>query len=85
LNHVEEKLRGSQAAYKVLAQEQLFTNLRVDENGELTIPVRHDPMDLTKALGYHQIVEALTERNRLAGEVRELAERIRALAPDLLS
>jgi len=86
LNHINEKLAHAQQDYAVASQ--VFGNLHVD-NGKLIVPPQayqaQSARSLEGLLNYTQLVELLTERDRLNAELGGAAARLKALAPHLLN
>ena len=85
LNHVNEKLTQAQAAYQFLGQIQNFQNLRV-QDGRLVNPAQYGapPQSLEGLLNTCELVEVLTEQQRLSAELANSGTRLKALAPHLL-
>jgi len=84
LNHLAEKLSRAQSDYQILGQAQNFNNLRVDGGKLVFQAAPSNQRVLENLLNSNQLVELLTERDRLNGELREISERLKALAPHLL-
>jgi hypothetical protein len=81
LAHVNEKLSRCQQSYVYVGQN--FQNVRV-ANGQLAIqPGRPGVASVHGLLDNAQLAEAITERDHLNEEVRQLQERLKPLAPHL--
>jgi hypothetical protein len=84
LSHITEKMTKTQQSYAFANQQ--FATLRV-ENGKLILQPSgnpNQPRDLEGLLNAHELVDLITERNRLNSELAEATARLRALAPHLL-
>jgi hypothetical protein len=81
-----EKLSKAHSDYQLLGQAQNFNNLRID-GGKLVFqaaPSSPNQRVLDNLLNSNQLIELLTEKDRLNGELKEISERLKALAPHLL-
>jgi len=80
LAHVQERLNKAQGAYGTAAR--VFQTIRVE--GEKLIVASAPPQNIDGLLNNHELLEALKERDRLNGEIKAVADRLRPLAPHLL-
>jgi ABC-type phosphate transport system auxiliary subunit len=85
LNHVSEKMTRAQQAYQQLANLNAFNTLRVI-NGILVanLPPQNLQRNVEGLLGTDELKHFVAEKERLNTELRQLAERLKALAPHLL-
>jgi hypothetical protein len=79
-----EKLSKAHSDYQLLGQAQNFNNLRVDGEKLVFQAAPSSQRALENLLNSSQLIELLTERDRLNGELKEISERLKALAPHLL-
>jgi chromosome segregation ATPase len=79
-----EKLSKAHSDYQLLGQAQNFNNLRIDGGKLVFQAAPSSQRALENLLNSSQLVELLTERDRLNGELKEISERLKALAPHLL-
>ncbi len=89
LNHVQEKLNRAFMEMQFLVQQnQIFQTLKA-EGGKVTyVPppqLRGQALHSFEGLlNHHELVHVLEEKQRLAAELHEATERLKALAPHLL-
>jgi hypothetical protein len=84
LNHVTEKLARFQSACQIIVNPQSFQSLRVEE-GKLVFnkPPTQPTGNLDGLLDHSQLKEVIEEKQRLAGEVQRLRQRLVGLTPHL--
>jgi hypothetical protein len=83
LAHITEKLQRAQQVYAFLGQN--FQTVRVHD-GKLQVQAPRPgfpPAPFHALLDEPQLVEALSERDRLNGEIKGLTDRLKPLAPHL--
>jgi len=84
LNHVIEKMSRFQASCQIISNAQSFQGLRAEDGKVVFTRSQAQPhANLEGLLDHSQLKETLEEKQRLAGEVQSLRERLSALAPHL--